>query len=73
MPHKANFTRAEASVQLALVKKGDYIACLADAFVGCEQALCLGKKIAWKEKGNGGGGGGFSLSLSHSTKGLPAR
>ena len=33
MPDKANFTRAEASVQLALVKKGDYIARVADGFV----------------------------------------
>ena len=33
MPDKANFTRAEASVQLALVKKGDYIDCVADGFV----------------------------------------
>ena len=32
MPDKANFTRAEASVQLALVKKGDYIARVADGF-----------------------------------------
>ena len=32
--------------------------------LACEQALCLGKKIAWKGKGKGGGGRGVRFSLS---------
>ena len=60
MPDKANFTRAEASVQLALVKKkGDYIACVADGFFSLWTGSLFGEKNSEEREGKRGGGGAF--------------
>ena len=57
MPDKANFTRAEASVQLALVKKkGDYIACVADGFFSLWTGSLFGEKNSEEREGKRGGG-----------------